>query len=75
MEEDLFGGDLKLAIELDGPQHLADPPAYRRDRRKDALLQEYGCHVLRFLTEDLAKHLDTTLDAIIRAITHLRHKR
>ena len=75
VEVDLFCADLKLAIELDGPQHLADPPAYRRDRRKDALLQEYGCHVLRFLTEDLAKHLDTTLDAIIRAITHLRHQR
>ena len=64
MEIDLFCAGHKLAIEIDGPQHLSDPTAYRRDRRKDALLQENGCHVLRFLAEDLGKHLDATLDAI-----------
>ncbi len=74
MEIDLFHTGLKLAIEIDGPQHLSDPAAYRSDRRKDALLQENGCHVLRFLAEDLGKHLDATLDAILRAITHLRRK-
>jgi len=75
MEVDLYCASLKLAIEIDGPQHLSDPAAYRRDRRKDALLQENGCHVLRFLAEDLSKHLDATLDAILRTITHLRMKR
>jgi superfamily II DNA or RNA helicase/very-short-patch-repair endonuclease len=75
MEIDLYCADLKLAIEIDGPQHLADPAAYRSDRRKDALLQENCCHVLRFLAEDLGKHLDATLDAILRAIAHLRRKR
>ena len=75
MEIDLFCADLKIAIEIDGPQHLSDPAAYRRDRRKDALLQESGCHVLRFLAEDLGKDLDATLDAIHRAISHLRRKR
>ncbi len=74
MEVDLFCADLKLAIEIDGPQHHSDPAAYRRDRRKDTLLQENGCHVLRFLAEDLSKHLDTTLHAILRAIAHLRRK-
>jgi len=43
-------------------QHLNDPAAYRRDRRKDALLQENNDFVLRFLAQDVAKHLDT-LDA------------
>ncbi|MEX1116206.1 MAG: DEAD/DEAH box helicase family protein [Akkermansiaceae bacterium] len=74
MEIDLFCAGLKLAIEIDGPQHLSDPAAYRRDRRKDALLQENGCHVLRFLAEDLGKHLDATLDALLRAIVYLRRK-
>lgn len=74
MEIDLFCAAHKLAIEIDGPQHLSDPVAYRSDRRKDALLQENGCHVLRFLAEDLGKHLDATLDAILRAITHLGRK-
>jgi superfamily II DNA or RNA helicase len=75
MEIDLFCAGHKLAIEIDGPQHLSDPTAYRHDRRKDALLQENGCHVLRFLAEDLGKQLDATLDAILRAITHLGRKR
>jgi superfamily II DNA or RNA helicase/very-short-patch-repair endonuclease len=75
MEIDLYCDQLKLAIEIDGPQHLADPASYRRDRRKDAMLQENGCHVLRFLAEDLSKHLDTTLDAIVRAVTHLQKMR
>ncbi|CAN5494782.1 DEAD/DEAH box helicase [soil metagenome] len=75
MEVDLYCADRKLAIEIDGPQHLADPAAYRRDRRKDALLQENGCHVLRFLAEDLSKHLGATLDSIHRAIAHLKGSR
>lgn len=47
--------------------HLADPDAYRRDRRKDRLLQEQGYLVLRFLAEDVAKDLDTVLDVVLRA--------
>jgi very-short-patch-repair endonuclease len=72
MEIDLYCASLKLAIEIDGPQHLNDPAIYRRDRRKDALLQEHGIHILRFLAEDLSKHLDATLDAVLRAIGHQR---
>jgi hypothetical protein len=36
-------------------QHLGDPVAYRRERRKDRLLQENRSLVLRYLAEDLAK--------------------
>jgi very-short-patch-repair endonuclease len=75
LEVDLYCVALKLAIEVDGPQHLSGSAAYRRDRRKDALLQENGIYVLRFLAEDLGKQLDVTLDAIFRAITHLKRKR
>jgi superfamily II DNA or RNA helicase/very-short-patch-repair endonuclease len=74
MEVDLYCDPLKLAIEIDGPQHLSDPAAYRRDRRKDALLQENDCHILRFLADDLSKHLDATLDAIHRSIAHLNRR-
>ncbi|MCL5670310.1 MAG: endonuclease domain-containing protein, partial [Acidobacteria bacterium] len=38
---------------MDGVERLGGPDAYRRDRRKDALLQENGYLVLRFLAEDL----------------------
>ena len=70
MEVDLLCERTRLAIELDGSQHLGDPDAYRRDRRKDALLQENGYLVLRFLAEDVGKYLDQVLDAILRALSH-----
>ena len=70
MEVDLLCEELRLVIELDGAQHLADAEAYRRDRRKDVALQEHGYFVLRFLTEDLGKHLDDVLDTIQRALAH-----
>src|SRR5690606_10095531 len=39
---DLLCADARVAIELDDGQHLANPIAYRRDRRKDQLLRENG---------------------------------
>jgi len=70
MEVDLLCEPSHIAIELDGRQHLGDAEAYRRDRRKDALLQENGYWVLRFLSEDVSKYLDQVLDAILRALAH-----
>jgi superfamily II DNA or RNA helicase/very-short-patch-repair endonuclease len=67
LEVDLVCAEARLAIELDGAQHLGCADAYRRDRRKDRLLQENGYFVLRFLAEDVGKDLDRTLDAILRA--------
>ena len=64
----------RLAIELGGAQHMNDPRAYRRDRRKDALLQENGWFVLRFLAEDVGKRLDDVLDTILRAIARHQHR-
>jgi very-short-patch-repair endonuclease len=61
-----------LAVEIDGLQHLDNVEAYRRDRRKDQLLQEYGFFVLRFLAEDVGKNLDRVLDAILRTLAHRR---
>jgi very-short-patch-repair endonuclease len=74
MEVDLLCADTCVAVELDGAQHLADAQAYRRDRRKDYLLQENGYLVLRFLAEDVGKSLDEVLDAILRALAHRRKK-
>ena len=72
MEVDLLSADRHIAIELDGPQHLDSPEAYRRDRRKDQLLQEHGYFVLRFLAEDVRTQLDRVLDTILRALAHRR---
>jgi very-short-patch-repair endonuclease len=72
LEVDLLCAEARLAIELDGAQHLSDPDAYRRDRRKDQLLQENGYFVLRFLAEDVGKDLDRVLDTILRALGRRR---
>jgi very-short-patch-repair endonuclease len=64
--------DARIAIEIDGPQHLETTDAYRRDRRKDQLLQENGYFVLRFLAEDVGKNLDMVLDTIQRALFSCR---
>jgi superfamily II DNA or RNA helicase/very-short-patch-repair endonuclease len=72
LEVDLLCADSRLAIEIDGAQHLADATAYRRDRRKDHLLQENGYFVLRFLAEDVGKDLDLVLDTVQRALSNRR---
>jgi len=69
MEVDLLWAEGRVAIELDGPQHLDNLEAYRRDRRKDALLQENGYFVLRFLAEDLGQRLDMVLDTVLRTLS------
>lgn len=73
MEVDLLNVDARVAVELDGAQHLADPQAYRRDRYKDLLLQQHGYIVLRFLAEDVGTHLDDVLDAIVRVLSNRRN--
>jgi very-short-patch-repair endonuclease len=74
MEVDLLCAEAAVAIELDGAQHFGGPEDYRRDRRKDALLQENGYFVLRFLAEDVGKRLDEVLDAILRTLAHRRRE-
>jgi hypothetical protein len=68
MEVDLICIDARVAIEIDGIQHLSSKEAYRTDRRKDLLLQEHGYMVLRFLAEDVSKRLDMVLDTILRVL-------
>ena len=68
MEVDFLCADARVVVEVDGRQHLETLDAYRRDRRKDRLLQENGYFVLRFLTEDIQKNLDEVLDTLLRTL-------
>ena len=70
MEVDFLCVAARLVIELDGNQHLIDAEAYRRDRRKDALLQQNGYFVLRFLAGDAGKRLDAILDTILSVLVN-----
>jgi very-short-patch-repair endonuclease len=75
LKVDLLDEKTRLVIELDGGQRFANEDAYRRDRRKDALLQEHGYFVLRFLVQDIGAQLDHVLDTILRAMAHSRSGR
>jgi very-short-patch-repair endonuclease len=61
-----------VVVELGGAQHLTDAEAYRRDRRRDAVLQQNGYFVLRFLAEVAGKRLDHILDTILATLVHRR---
>jgi very-short-patch-repair endonuclease len=52
-EVDLLARADGIAIEVDGYHHFTDVDAYRRDRRKDVLLQEQGLIVIRVLATDV----------------------
>ncbi len=65
LEPDLLCGELRIALEIDGVQHLGSAEAYRRDRRKDMLLQENGYFVMRFLYNDVLSNLDSVLEAVL----------
>ena len=63
-EVDLLAAGLRLAVEIDGFHHFRGPEGYRRDRRKDALMQRQGFLVLRFLAEDVVTRLEDILEEI-----------
>lgn len=69
MDVDLLCPDALVAVEVDGCQHRESAEDYRRDRRKDMLLQQHGYLVLRFLADDVGKQLDTVLDTVLRTLT------
>lgn len=64
----------RAVVELDGAQHLSDAAAYRRNRRKDQLLEENGYWVLRFLAEHVGKELGAVVDAILRALVQRQRR-
>lgn len=74
LEVDFLCPEARIVVEIDGAQHFSDVEAYRRDRRKDALLQERGYFVLRFLAEDIGKELNAVLDTILRTLAHCKNK-
>ncbi|MEM9490381.1 MAG: DUF559 domain-containing protein [Myxococcota bacterium] len=68
MEIDLLAKTLDLAVEIDGYYHFQNHDAYRRDRRKDLLLQTNRYLVMRFLADDVVPELAEILDRITEII-------
>ena len=64
MEVDLVCLELRLAVEVDGYYHFRESSAYRRDRRKDVVLQHQGYLVSRHLATDVVERAGEVVRAI-----------
>jgi 5-methyltetrahydrofolate--homocysteine methyltransferase len=62
--------ELKLIIELDGPQHL-ERAAAEHDSRRTAWLATRGFHVIRFRNQELDENLIAVTDQIERELESL----
>lgn len=67
-EVDLLSRGDRIAIEIDGYHHFTDPDAYRRDRRKDLLLQTQGLLVIRVLAQDVMQDPRPAVAAVVQAL-------
>ena len=76
VEIDLLSRDDAIAIEVDGAHHFSDLASYRRDRRKDLVLQAHGLAVLRFLAEDVFADPDAVVRMVVEFLgSKLRRER
>jgi len=62
---DFFCVSAKLAVELDGGQHLSEE-GLARDARRSAFLEANGIRVLRFTNTQVLGDSDAVLEAIAR---------
>lgn len=60
---DFYCLEKKLAIELDGSQHLVDSQVLYDQKRKDYLLK-YGVKILRFLDNEVFQNTDGVLQTV-----------
>ena len=67
-EVDLLSRGDRIAIEIDGFHHFTDPENYRRDRRKDLLMQQQGLIVVRVLAEDVMADPRPGINLVIQAL-------
>ncbi len=71
-EVDLLSRLDRIAIEVDGYHHFTDVECYRRDRRKDLLLQTQGLLVVRLLAEDVMRDPRAAMSSVLQALAHRR---
>jgi very-short-patch-repair endonuclease len=74
-EIDLLSRGDGIAIEIDGVHHFADPGCYRRDRRKDLLLQTHGFVVVRLLAEDVVRDVRAAVTAVSQVLAYRSRER
>jgi very-short-patch-repair endonuclease len=71
-EVDFVCRELRLVLEVDGFYHFQRADAYRRDRRKDVLLQHQGYLVSRHLADDVHERGGEVLRAVRELVRRRR---
>jgi very-short-patch-repair endonuclease len=71
-EVDFVCAELRLVLEVDGYHHFQRQDAYRRDRRKDVLLQHQGYLVSRHLAEDVHQRSGEVMRAVRELVRRRR---
>ncbi len=71
IEVDLLARRDRIAVEIDGYHHF-DLDAYRRDRRKDLLLQTHGYVVIRVLAQDVMQDARPAVNAVCQVLAFRR---
>ena len=74
-EVDLLSRRDRIAIEIDGYHHFADLDAYRRDRKKDLLLQLQGLIVIRLHAQDVMRDPRAGVLAVSQTLAYRMERR
>ncbi len=74
-EVDLLARRDRIAIEIDGYHHFTDLDAYRRDRKKDLLLQLQGLIVIRLHAQDVVRDPRAAVTTVCQALAHRMERR
>lgn len=74
-EVDLLARRDRIAIEIDGYHHFTDLDAYRRDRRKDLMLQLQGLIVIRLHAQDVMRDPRPGVAAVCQALAFRKERR
>lgn len=74
-EVDLLSRRDRIAIEIDGYHHFVDIEAYRRDRKKDLLLQLQDLIVIRLHAQDVMRDPRPGVTAVCQALAYRRERR
>ncbi|HSK02994.1 MAG TPA: DUF559 domain-containing protein [Kofleriaceae bacterium] len=74
-EVDLLARRDRIAIEIDGYHHFTDLDRYRRDRKKDLLLQLQGLIVIRMHAQDVMRDPRAAVTTVCQALAYRMEQR
>ena len=71
---DLFCPALKLAVEIDGNSHF-EPNAVENDERRQAFIEPFGTHFVRFTNREVNRQLEAVLEKICQVVQDLTEQK